>query len=342
MAAKPFGSEYVSTVVDNINRYPSINLSGVDDERGKLVDAVAYELNGFTVNGPWGRKARRSDGTNKNGDGLTYKHPNGRFQIIDILIGYDTPHEPRSDYATWQDHGDFAMGENGYWAPAVAPPAKEPDPSGVVNGILHDPKTYFFHLINRREGSLANDWESVLKDLQNRGMSVNPKPGQRPDCSMKFHAITLMVADNGKGAPRGRIWLPTEQSVTDSAGNIWFTREVQVIARDAADHIWHWHELGGAPFVALNCTGEGGNGGNGGEGGNGGGEDQLTREEVQQMIDDALRPYIKKGDNISLKTQPWDGQPGKIVCGDRNEGNHLIANRDGVGAWEQLTVDRQD
>lgn len=68
----------------------------------------------------------------------------------------------------------------------------------------------------------------------------------------------------------------------------------------------------------------------------------MTREEVQAMIDAALAPYIKKGDKVSLKTQPWDGQPGKVVCGDRNQGQRLIANRDEVGAWEQFDIDRHD
>lgn len=343
----------IETVKKALRAYTTVD--PLDEEkRGVFVDIAAWNLNGGHNRGPWGRKSRGRPGSdgmpvNPNTDGLTFLRSDGDFEIYDVIAGGDPdPSNPdRGKFATWGENGPFGQGENGFWAKCYAPPAARPEDPGVFNGILRDPRKYFFFLINRVEGSNADDWESVLKDLQNRGMSINPASGQRPSCEDKFHAIKLMVADNGNGPARGRIWLPTEEGVQDGNGNTWFTREVQVIKRvSSTSHVWDWHEIGGAQFVALVCgdNAGGGDGGDGGDGGNGGGEDEMKPEDVQRMIDEALRPYIKKGDKINLATQPWDGKPGQQVCGDRNAGNHLIANREvgAVGTWEELTIDRND
>ena len=55
---------------------------------------------------------------------------------------------------------------------------KAPQVSGCVNGVLADPRAYFFSLIGRTEGSPAPDWKGVLESLPGRGMGINPKPGE--------------------------------------------------------------------------------------------------------------------------------------------------------------------
>ena len=126
-------------VLDEIARHPEIKLGGTDAERGKLVDAVAIRLNGGTTKGPWGRKARDRDGGRKNGDGLTFLRTDQRFEIVDIIKGLDTPPPYRADYADWTPKGDFAPGENGWWAEAepidgvaTPPPVDQPDEKDPV------------------------------------------------------------------------------------------------------------------------------------------------------------------------------------------------------------------
>lgn len=67
--------------------------------------------------------------------------------------------------------------------------------------------------------------------------------------------------------------------------------------------------------------------------------------DIQSQIDylkSQLANVIRVGDKLTLKTQEWNGQPGKFVTGDRDNGGRLIANRDGAGTWEKLTVGRED
>lgn len=63
-------------------------------------------------------------------------------------------------------------------------------------------------------------------------------------------------------------------------------------------------------------------------------------DELKQQINEIAANSLKRGDNVSLKTQEWDGQQGKYVCAERNQGSRLIANRDsGGGNWETFTIE---
>ena len=88
---------------------------------------------------------------------------------------------------------------------------RAPQVSGCVNGVLADPRAYFFSLIGRTEGSPAPDWKAVLESLPGRGMGINPKPGERQPLNAPHYGITVMI-DAGNNA-RGRIWLPTDLPV---------------------------------------------------------------------------------------------------------------------------------
>ena len=103
---------------------------------------------------------------------------------------------------------------------------KAPQVSGCVNGVLADPRAYFFSLIGRTEGSPAPDWKAVLESLPGRGMGINPKPGEIQPLNAPHYGITVMI-DAGNNA-RGRIWLPTDVPVMAR-------RECVVHPRDSGD-----------------------------------------------------------------------------------------------------------
>ncbi len=124
--------------------------------------------------------------------------------------------------------------------------------SGCVDGVLADPRAYFFSLIERTEGSPAPDWKAVLESLPRKGMGINPKPGERQPLNAPHYGITVMI-DAGNNA-RGRIWLPADVPVM-ADGNAWFTHEIQVIADGPTpgSMIWAWIDKGGAQYAPRPC-----------------------------------------------------------------------------------------
>jgi len=125
--------------------------------------------------------------------------------------------------------------------------------SGCVNGVLADPRAYFFSLIQRTEGSPAPDWKAVLETLPGRGMGMNPKPNEIQPQDAPHYGITVMIDAGGNA--RGRIWLPTDLAQTDNNGNRWFTHEIQVIADGGSpgSFVWAWEDKGGPPYAPRPC-----------------------------------------------------------------------------------------
>lgn len=77
---------------------------------------------------------------------------------------------------------------------------------------------------------------------------------------------------------------------------------------------------------------------------NSGGGNQENKD-IQAQINELkkiLNTAIKVGDKVNFKTQDWDGQRGRIVCSEKDNNGRLIANRDDVGPWEELTIGRKD
>ena len=206
------------------------------------------------------------------------------------------------------------------------------------SGVLVDPSTYFFSIVARNPGDTANDWKAVLKDLQRRGMHLNPRPGERADASWPFHGISLMVSDNGNGDPRGRIWLPTALATTDHEGNQWFTREVQVIADGpgGAGFVWQWKELGGQAFAPVPGASHDGQGG---------GEvpappspnpalDSLIRR--IEALEAQMTRTLQDGSRVAFETDN-----GHFVCAESGGGADVNATRSGAGGWETFRLRRQ-
>jgi hypothetical protein len=123
---------------------------------------------------------------------------------------------------------------------------------GCVNGVLADPRAYFFSLIDRTEGSPAPDWKTVLESLPARGMGINPKPGEIQPPNAPHYGITVMI-DASQNA-RGRIWLPSDVPAVQD-GIAWYTHEIQVIADGPApgSMVWAWIDKGGAPYAPRPC-----------------------------------------------------------------------------------------
>ena len=206
------------------------------------------------------------------------------------------------------------------------------------NRVLVDPRAYFHSVIGRAEGSAANDWLDVLKDLQRRGMHVNPRPGERGDASWPFYALSLMVGGNGD--PRGRIWLPTAVATTDGQGNQWFTREVQVIADNpgGGGFVWKWQELGGHPYAPVPGASHDGQGGGGGTVPVAppptAGLDALIKR--IEALEAQMKQTLQDGSKVALETEN-----GHHLSAEGGGGAEVTATRTSVGGWETFRIRKQ-
>lgn len=110
-----------------IDAHPDINSCDEDSPtqgRALLVDWAAQRLNAQDGTRRWGRKSRgKPNGdtaVNPNTDGLTFLRSDGLFEIYDVVIG------AAPCGSSWEGHGPFKQGENGYWAPPqLGPEPKE-------------------------------------------------------------------------------------------------------------------------------------------------------------------------------------------------------------------------
>jgi hypothetical protein len=139
--------------------------------------------------------------------------------------------------------------------PAAAPPPPPPPGPGpgpvppnspaCVNGVLANPRAYFFSLINRTEGApAAHDWQAVL---HGSGIPAGPTQGVKVPPNAPFYGITQQI--NSSGQVRGRLFLPTE--VPDATG--YYIHQVDILS-DANATFWVWRPLGGQPpYVPRRC-----------------------------------------------------------------------------------------
>lgn len=139
-------------------------------------------------------------------------------------------------------------------APAPSPPpSPSPGPTppplpgspGCVNGVLANPRAYFFALIRRTEGSPAGDWFSVL---MGSGLPAGPVRNVRVPSNAPFYGITQQI--NSSGQARGRIFLPTD--VPDQDG--YYILQVDVLADAGGGNlIWAWRPFGAPPYAPRPC-----------------------------------------------------------------------------------------
>jgi hypothetical protein len=114
---------------------------------------------------------------------------------------------------------------------------------GCINGRLEDPKAYFFHLIGRKEGDSARDWEFVLRSS---GLPAGPVAGQRIAGNAPFYGLTQQI--NSSGGLRGRVFLPTD---TPSIHG-YFIQDVDVLS-DPSATFWVWRPFATPAYSPRAC-----------------------------------------------------------------------------------------
>lgn len=75
--------------------------------------------------------------------------------------------------------------------------------------------------------------------------------------------------------------------------------------------------------------------------GNGNEENKNLQSQINELKR-MLEKTIKVGDKVNFKTQDWGDYKGRFVCSEKDNNGRLIANRDDVGTWEELTIGRKD
>lgn len=153
-----------------MHEHPEIDTKN-EDTRGRVIDYFCAKMGGF----PWGRKARNRDGSNKNTDGITYRRSDGRFEIIDAISG-------ATGAATWDHMGDFADGENGFWAPAepvdVKPDIPKPDPKP------DSPKCDCEKVKKEMLAAMAEMAANLMQSMDEK-LAALPKTGKREPMTIK-------------------------------------------------------------------------------------------------------------------------------------------------------------
>jgi hypothetical protein len=201
-------------------------------------------------------------------------------------------------------------------------------------------KDYFFSLIQRTPETYANDFVAVMdmKYPWNGQMLQIPEnipgPGQRLPSDAPFYGITQQVRAGGVSA--GRIWVPAAVPQTDENGNQWFTRYIQIIkdkpfGQQGVDLLWDWKYESGNAYVPI-CSGS--------NPGPGPGPNPDCCEELAARYV-ALEERVTKLEQnlgfpkrVALKSLA----NGKIVAAEINSTRVLVANRDGIGPWEQFEL----
>ena len=238
---------------------------------------------------------------------------------------------------------------------------KSPQVSGCVNGVLADPRAYFFSLIGRTEGSPAPDWKGVLESLPGRGMGTNPKPGEIQPQNAPHYGITVMIDAGGNA--RGRIWLPTDVPTVDDNGNRWFTHEFQVIADGPTPGslIWAWQDKGGAPYAPRPCgqagsthtdTDAGNTAGTSGGSGQAAAADLRPLESRIQALERLVSAQAKEIADLKSRPapSPGGGALAKKVALKTDHGTYVTAEPDGKmtnrenhpAAWQVFKVESMD
>lgn len=195
-------------------------------------------------------------------------------------------------------------------------------PPGVnSDNVLVDPKAYYYWLIGRADGQMADDWISVLTES---GIPAGFSPYQVP-YDNGFYGLTQQI---GSGGVRGRLFLPT--AYPDDLG--YYSHPVDLLAGEEPNLEWFYKDRGeGPPYSPINSgtipipgpnppPNQGG----------------LTEERVIELI---MENAIAYGSKIGLRVD--NGQIIGIVGGGTPDGQPIeLISRNEVHAWESLTVEK--
>jgi hypothetical protein len=159
----------VSAVVAKyIDLHPA--LARDEEKRGAIIDMACAEANTDDPRKPWGRKARRADGGDKNTDGMCFLRPDGLHEIYDAINGDGSP--------SWAGYGPFRAGENGYWAPhepvAGIPPVPTPSPAPCDCEALIKPLQELLTALVEDNVSLRELLVLVTRDME--ALKLKPVP----------------------------------------------------------------------------------------------------------------------------------------------------------------------
>ena len=124
----------------------------------------------------------------------------------------------------------------------VSGPSSAP---ACTNGRMENYKDYFFYLINRAEGSCADDWQDVMNRLP---IGSNPAPGQILGDGSPYYGLTQQR--NSGGEVRGRLFLPTD--VPDEYN--YYVHNVDVLREENGHFYWQWYDRGGNPVAPRSCN----------------------------------------------------------------------------------------
>ena len=212
-------------------------------------------------------------------------------------------------------------------------------PPGVVDGVLMDPKAYFFWLIQRAENMPADDWAEVLTTS---GIPEGYPPGVTPQPNLVY-GLTQQI---GAGGVRGRLFLPT--TTPDPLG--YYAHPIDVLNGTDPNLTWAWKDAPGGPhppYVPVNMPGAGGGPGSGGpaEPPPGGGgttppPSGLTEQQVQAMITAALKPYFKEDDSIAIQFNSGLFMGAKAGGPTKLDEEAVLLGKEEVHAWESYKLKR--
>lgn len=205
-------------------------------------------------------------------------------------------------------------------------PAKATEAPGVKDGVLVDPKAYFFALINRWEGHPADDWQAVLTAS---GIPAGRGPGIKPKAGEPHYGITQQIS-NARGVA-GRIFLPT----LEADENGYYCEAISPL-RDRSDGglEWEWRHFAGPRYVPLPGMGGGETQPPGGSTGGGADLDAIIAERIAAATKDLTEAVYRQGKEIAaLQDKVGQGsEPAKLptriaLLGDH--GTYLTAEPDG-------------
>ena len=130
----------------------------------------------------------------------------------------------------------------GHPTEAVVVEVPAPAAPGCVDGVLKDPRAYFFSVLGRAEGSDASDWAVALR---RSGLPKGPGPGAPPAADAPFFGITQQLDSSGN--VRGRVFLPT----ASPDDNGYYLRSVDVLEGEPMR--WAWKDRLGPEYAPRPC-----------------------------------------------------------------------------------------